>query len=381
MGREKMSKCRICKTSVPNWQTFCLHCGARIYIRSVGTQKEGFFARLRISSKNFFRSEEAKKADKHMEYSYAYATLAIYSAEAVLLEHEEAAKLDPKYKSILATSYAAAGNERMSDIYSRFRPIYAWGKEEQRRTVENLTKPVLSAIREMMRVESLDECDAPDDFDAYKALDKEFKGALEMFDKSFETDPDYPGAFWWRASAYTHMAEAILMAYWVYPKRIVDSWSRDPIGSVQDEKMDKVLEHGHRQLGFCDPQMFSGFEFAEEIVWLYERAEEDYQQALGLDPTNARCYIDLSDLVGQLGKLEEASSALNTALSILNKALQGDSSDINTYLERAEVYERLGDVKLAIADLEHTLTLETKEYGLKSVRHRIEALRKMENKS
>lgn len=369
MGREKMRKCRICKTSVPNdWQTFCLHCGARIYVGSIGMQKEGLFARSIIGLKNFFRSEEAEEADKLIENS---ASLAIFCGpEAVIPEHEEAARLSPKYKSILAGSYAAAGTARAHSIH--YRPRLTWGKEERLRQVDELTKPIVSVVRKLISGKS---------FYGDSDLDKAFNGALEMFDKSIDADPKHWFAYFRRAHAFRDMADNILMAYDVYPKRIADSWARLPDMGIGKIEMGQMIEHGKVQLGFCSPQLFSKFEFAKEIVWLYERAEEDYRQALELDQTRTECYIDLSDLLGQLGMREEASDALNKALSILNKALQADSSDTNSYQERAEVYERLDNVKLAIADLEHALTLETREYNLKSIRDRIEALRKMESKS
>jgi tetratricopeptide (TPR) repeat protein len=364
-----MKKCRICKTSVPNWQTFCLHCGARIYVGSIATKNEGFFERFRVSIKDIFRSEEDKKADKLIENS---TSLARYSTEAIIPEHEEATRLSPKYKSILATSYAATGTERMRNIDSKFRPFGVWGKEEHLRQVDALTKPIVSVLKKMIDTSS---------FYGDLDLNRAFNGALELFEKSIDADPEYASAYFQRAHAFRDMADNILMAYRVYPRHIVDWWIRHPIKNVQETKMDMSLEYDNIQLGFYSKESYSGFKFKKEMVWLYERAEEDYRQALDIDQTYTMCYVDLVDLLGQLGKHKEASDSLNKALSILNKAIQADNTDIKSYIERAEVYDKLDNVKLAIADLEHVLTLETMEYQLKSIRERIETLRKIENKS
>jgi Flp pilus assembly protein TadD len=109
---------------------------------------------------------------------------------------------------------------------------------------------------------------------------------------------------------------------------------------------------------------------------LYKRAEEDFREALRLDPTDAECYMELSELLKQLGKQAEAAEKMNKALSILNRAIQADTTDERSYLERAEVYDRLGQMRLAITDLEQALTLVTMEYQIESIRNRLEALRK-----
>lgn len=361
-----MRRCRICRTDLPEHQTFCSKYGARQFVFAAVTGKQSVFVRLMDLLRSFFRSEEEEEAEKYMEASYSSA---LFGDEATIREHEEAARLNPKYKSILAGTYAATGTERMRDV--RLQPDIPWGasKDERHQASDRCTEPLLSAIREMMRDESLE---------AYQALDKAFHEALSMFNKSIKTWHEYPRAYARRAQAYRDMADNILMAYWIYPERILDSWNRFPAVGVGKMKRDKTIQHENVLLGFCKPKLFTGFQFANEVIWLYERAEEDFRETLRLDPTDAKCYMELSELLKQLGKREEAAEKMNKCLSILNSAIQTDITDERSYLERAEVYDRLGEMRLAIADLEHALTLATMEYQIKSIRDRIDTLRRGE---
>ena len=77
----------------------------------------------------------------------------------------------------------------------------------------------------------------------------------------------------------------------------------------------------------------------------------------------------------QLGKKNETNNNLNKSLAILNKAIQMDSADEQSYSERAEIFEQLGEVESAISDLERLLALSTWEFELDRTRRKIEKLR------
>jgi len=143
--------------------------------------------------------------------------------------------------------------------------------------------------------------------------------------------------------------------------------------------MEEMIEYERAQLGFAYPQLFSGFDFCKEVLWLYEHAEEDYRQALRFDSTFVHCYIEMSDLLSQLGKSNESSSTLDKALAVLNKAIQADRTDVDSYLERAEVYQRLGQTMLAIADLERALALDTRTWKMRPAKNFLKQLREREN--
>lgn len=361
-----MQKCRSCKDKVPEFQTFCSRCGARVYIWH-SRSKQSVIAKLIDRLRSAFRTEERREADEHLEAS---ARLAQFGANAELLlpKHEAAARLDPNNLSILAISQAAAGAERARNAASKF-TLMGWGGY-QKSVADSITKSVISAVKEVMKK------DSPE---SRKGLDKAFGGALEMFDDSLGTDMSIPSTYLRRADAFRDMADAILMAYKVYPKSIVDSWSRDPTPGIRGPEMGSVIQSEKVQLGFPDAHLFSGFGFSKEVVWLYGCAEEDYRQALSFDPTFVRCYIEMSDLLKQLGKSSESSKNLELALSVLNKAIQADGNDVDSYLDRAKVYDRLGMTKLAIVDLEYVLAHDTRTWEIGPSRRFLEQLREREN--
>jgi len=121
--------------------------------------------------------------------------------------------------------------------------------DERHQASDRCTEPVLSAIQKMMRDESLE---------ASQALDKAFHEALSMFDKSIKTCHQYPGAYAKRAHAYRDMADNILMAYWIYPERILGSWTRFPAVGVGKMERDKTIQHENVLLGFGEPKLFTG---------------------------------------------------------------------------------------------------------------------------
>lgn len=118
-------------------------------------------------------------------------------------------------------------------------------------------------------------------------------------------------------------------------------------------------------------------EFKGEIVWAYEQARAEYQNALALDSTDTRSYIELARVLRQFGEEDEVTFRLCEPLSVLNKALQADDSDKESYLETSEVFDELGESDLAITDLQQVLRLTTSEYEIQSVTKRIESLRQI----
>jgi len=67
-------------------------------------------AKLKGHLRSVLRTEEQKEADEHLQKSAKLAQLGA-GAEALIPEHEAAARLDPNNSSILAISQAAAGTE------------------------------------------------------------------------------------------------------------------------------------------------------------------------------------------------------------------------------------------------------------------------------
>jgi len=61
--------------------------------------------------------------------------------------------------------------------------------------------------------------------------------------------------------------------------------------------------------------------------------------------------------------------------AILNKAIQVDNMDKQSYSDRAGIFEELGKIDLAIADLEREFTFSTSQPDIKVTKLIIEGLR------
>ena len=119
---------------------------------------------------------------------------------------------------------------------------------------------------------------------------------------------------------------------------------------------------------------FPGFDFADEIVWLYEQAKGSYEMALRLDPIDSVFYIEISKMLEYPGNTTKANRNRRKALATLNGALQADNNDEESYAERAIVFEELGQIDQAIADLQRVLALSTRDYRIDTFIKTIEEL-------
>jgi len=171
-----------------------------------------------------------------------------------------------------------------------------------------------------------------------------------------------------RASAYEQVADGILELYGIYPIRFC--------ANSDNESKREPIKYGNKILGMCAKRLIPDLKFLREIVWLYEQAEEEYNEALRLDPTDTSSYIRLSYVLRQLGRNDEATNYIDRALTILNKAILADNQDKQSYSERANIFEQSGQIELAVSDLERLPTLSTNEYEINSTRQKIEELRK-----
>ena len=317
--------------------------------------KQNVLTWFKDSISRLFESEARKRFDSATE-------LARFSWAAAIPGMEEALRLEPDnegFRSILAVFYAASGEERIGGIVSRS-------------PAELNPMAVVNAVKRMIEED--------ESIEAENSLDEVFKGALGMFDKSIRICPDYPGAYSSRARTYRDMADDILTAYHVYPRRIVESWDQYPVEGIKPKSLKRIVSHGTVDLGFTDYELSEPLPFVTELMWLYGHAEQDYRKALQLDPTDADCYLALSDLLSQLGNREEADENLDKALSILNKAIEADCGDAESFQRRADAFEKLGQTELAIGDLQQALDLKTMrdelEFVTDRIKTRIEALRK-----
>ncbi len=341
-----MKRCRICRSEIPELQMFCTSCGVRQTPEKLPA-KRGVLGRLEDFFWQTFRSEAWKRFD-------AAIPLGRYAVAAVIPGMEEALKLDPqnhKMKSILAICYVGAAEESIHMGGS------LWN--------------ALAAVAEVRRVEEDTEHGYAEYARAWEWLDKAFHGALTKFDRSLYLVPGYSRAYSVRAKAFQDAADDILLhAYRISPTYM--EYRRDP----SQDKEGATVRHGSAILGVCLTEETPVLRFADEIIWLYEHAEEDYREALSLDPTDAESFVNLSHVLRQLGKEKEAEQNLYKALAILNKATEADDTDEKNYSERAAILEEMGEVDGAIADLERVLTLTSSEFTVDSTKQKLEALRK-----
>ncbi|MBI2303700.1 MAG: tetratricopeptide repeat protein [Chloroflexi bacterium] len=311
-----------------------------------------------------FRSDTEKRFDAACE-------LARYGFDAAIPSLEEIISLEPqnpRFRGILAVFYAGAGDERLSHPMGfpggpveELRPKYSFFSGEIRPNKK--AEEILSCVTEVRQSQGKQFHQY-----GYEELDKALNGSLAMFDKSLDMNPNDPHGYSGRASAYEQVAEGILMAYGIFPVRF---WTRS-----DNESEWELVKYGNAQLGMCIKRLMPNLEFLTEIIWLYEQAEEEYKKALRLDPTDTRACVKLSHVLRQLGKNNEATDYVDKVLAILNKAILADNEDKQSYSERAEIFQELGKVELAIADLERLLTLSTRQFEIDSTRRKIEELRK-----
>lgn len=356
-----MGKCRVCQNSIPEHRTFCSACGARQTVATPRrTTRRNVFSRLKDSLSEVFRSETEKRFDAACELARFGFDAAIPSLEEVLdLEPE-----NPRFRNTLAVFYAGAGDERLS--HPGGFPGGPLGELRSGTFGEVKAKEILSWVS---KVRQLEKGELLQYSEAYEGLDKALNGSLAMFNKSLDMDTTYSHGYSGRAGAFHNVADGILMAYGIFPVRFLTH-------SVNELK-GKPVQYGNEQVGICIKREMPDLEeFAAEILWLYEKAEDDYQEALRLDPTDAQSYVELSHVLRQLGKGNEATNNLNKALAILNKAIQADNMDKQSYSERARIFEELGEIDIAIVDLERVLTFSTRQFDIHFTKLKIEELRK-----
>jgi len=354
---------------VPQYQTFCSHCGARrsiSFIYKRGSTRRNVLTRLKDYFSEVFRSEIEKRFDAACE-------LGRFGADAAIPDLEEIVNLKPensRFREMLVVFYVGAGSERLSHPMGfpggpleQLRPQFSFLSREMEPNTK--AKEILSWVSELRQLKRKQS----HKYDkAYAGLDKALNGSLAMFDKSLDIDPNYSRGYSGRASTYQQVADGILMAYGIFPVR----FSKHSTNEAEYE----LVQYGDTQLGMCIKRLIPDLEFLAEVIWLYEQAEEEYKEALRLDPTDTTSCVEMSHVLGQLGKREEATDYIDKALAILNKAILADNADAESYSERAKIFEELGKTELAVSDLERLLTLSTREYVIDSTRREIEELRK-----
>ena len=82
-----------------------------------------------------------------------------------------------------------------------------------------------------------------------------------------------------------------------------------------------------------------------------EKAYEDFNRAIDIDPTRADAYLGRANTLSTLGRYEEA-------LPDYNRAIEIDPELANAYANRGSAHSQTGQYKKAIADYEKALELD-----------------------
>jgi len=347
-------KCRVCKSEVCDHSSFCPFCGARRGGSNDATKPD---RNLLKGIGNWVRGLARDDLDNRFDEA---CELARFGFGAAIDKVERVARLDihrPRFRSILAIFYRGAADERIG-LHSFGGPL---------RALESKFS-LLYGAQENQKAKQILDC-ISDSSDVYSnELDDALDGSLELYDKSIALAADDPDSYRSRARAFHELGDRLLMAYFVFP-----DYQASPIGGNEE----KIWIQGNITFGVdLQPSRDKPDDLARNVIRVYSWAQNDYAKAIELDPADADAYFNLSVVQRRQGKSVEADYNRGKALELLNKAIQADSSDSESYLKRAEIFEVTDLFRNALADYEKFLTLSTHGIQLSNVKDKIERVRK-----
>jgi len=355
-----MNKCRLCKNNIPKWQSFCTSCGARTVWQPNTSSKSAL--NLKKSFKNIFVGESEDEAAWERHWQFGFSSESFVLIPPILVE--DLGNLSSKNKDKIVRRCVVAADERLGNFG------FGGVLEKISRNAGDADE-ILSLINDFRKDKENVFGEPPNILymaTPYSALNKVLNGALFLYDKAVQLEPDNPYLYDSRANAFSHLADCVLIAYGVYPEH------REAHYYEKDEE--KLVIYGRAKLGLTRQRELN-INKIEEILWMYDVVNQDYKKTIDLNPTDTASIIRLADIEYKLGNQYEADNYFNKALAVLNKALQADSTDAYSYSERAEVFGKLGEIDLAIIDLENALKHSTDSYYIDGIKSRLDKLRKL----
>lgn len=348
---------------MPEYHQFCSTCGIRQGGPQAGWldwfEQKAPFAWLWDVGRRVFGTEDESQAMEH--YNGGCDLARRWGTTAALPDFEAAAALDPKkpvFRQALVVAYSGMVHERLvSSLHSLNEPERA--------------RMVLSQVREWRESggDRWQHVEMGIGFDrSFERLDECVRGALSALEEAPAPIRAHPYLLAIEGDILRHLADTLLIV----------AYGVSHVGSPKQLPSDiegKPVQHRGILLGRCIRQEVPCLEFGDEILWLYEQAEDGYESTLQADPTSAATHLKLSGVQRQLGKARQADESVSKALAVLNRAIEADGTDEDSYSLRSEVFMEMGQVSLAIADLQRVLALSASHYRLKSARERIEQLR------
>ena len=205
-------------------------------------------------------------------------------------------------------------NNRLLDLYEN-----QWKEMQENKHMEQILNPINKAEENSMKKRQ--EENALTDWDCIKLGNacfpgKEYRQAIEHYDKAIRLNPKNAIAYGNRALAHHYLAE--------YTQSIADN----DIATGLDPK----YAGAYRNRGSAYAQLGQ-----------HQQAVYDYDKAIELDPNDAVAYRNRGNAYAELGQYEQA-------IEDYGKAIDLNRSYALAYRNRAKAYRAIGEIEKAEAD-------------------------------
>jgi serine/threonine protein kinase/Tfp pilus assembly protein PilF len=167
-----------------------------------------------------------------------------------------------------------------------------------------------------------------------KRTSEALKQSIEYFNQAVERDPNY-------ALAYSGLADAynLLAVYDVAPSREVYPKAKE--AAQRALELDNTLAEAHT----------SWANVLETYEWKFAEAENEYRQAIRLNPNYGTAHQWLAELLSKLGRHKEA-------IDEIKRALEVDPLSLIINAVAGRIYELAGQYDEAIAQLKRTIAID-----------------------
>lgn len=328
----------VCHAFLTEFQTFCHVCRSRVAL----TRESHTATRSRRMKRvwDYFRNALLAPEDRG-RFTDAMRT-AEWNPEraATSLEHLAGGGrpgwFTKRVRDLQATFYVAAGEDKGRELL--------WSSALGAPTgippllgLTNTARRIVLSVHKLRTEGAVGE--------AEDELNEALDGTLALFWRARWKRTDDPQLYSCLGRLYVNMSQRILVQAGIIP---LSTAARACYEGGDDSQW---VRCGSHILGLRISAQIPEFEFGEEIIWLYEQAQESYNEALRHDATDTKSYLELSRVQKQLSQFDEDSNSLATALAILNGALLASGNDWDSRFERAEVLTIMGDIPAAKSDL------------------------------
>jgi tetratricopeptide (TPR) repeat protein len=199
---------------------------------------------------------------------------------------------------------------------------------------------------------------------------KQYKGALEQFDRAVQIDSDMPEIYFHRGNLYCDWEKQYDKAIADYNKAVALKpdylqvyINRANIYKLQ-AKYDEAIADYNKAVAL-KPDYILLYTNRANIYKLqskYDEAIRDYETILQLDANNARAYYNMALIYKEYYNKKHDIKELNQVKVYVNKALDRDPENADFYRTRAELYSLEKDYTKAIDDYNKIMQLNSQDY-------------------